>query len=175
MHRPLGRPKCGWEYNIKATSLYRLRYYRPSVKQRHQHVCSIEEKLALMLMPFPKPVKTLHGKTNVKNISNLALSSVLAGGQGGWRFALFCDIKQRRMVILYRRFGTTYWSHLQGSKSPSLDLSQRRMVILYRRFGITYRSHFQGSRSPSLDFLTLENGTDTLSQHVGKGLPFVPA
>jgi hypothetical protein len=29
--------------------------------------------------------------------------------------ALFWDITQRRVVILYRRFGTTYRSHLQGS------------------------------------------------------------
>jgi hypothetical protein len=31
------------------------------------------------------------------------------------RPALFWDITQRRVVILYRRFGTTYRSHLQGS------------------------------------------------------------
>jgi uncharacterized membrane protein YgcG len=30
---------------------------------------------------------------------------------------LFCDITQRRVVILYRRFGTTYQSHLQGSQT----------------------------------------------------------
>ena len=32
------------------------------------------------------------------------------------RSALFWDIMQRRAVILYRRFGTTYPSHLQGSR-----------------------------------------------------------
>jgi hypothetical protein len=32
--------------------------------------------------------------------------------------ALFWDITQRRMIILYRRFGTTYRSHLPRSKSP---------------------------------------------------------
>jgi hypothetical protein len=40
---------------------------------------------------------------------------------GGWirdRSALFWHITQRRLVILYRRFGTTYPSHLQGSRSP---------------------------------------------------------
>jgi hypothetical protein len=50
------------------------------------------------------------------------------------RYALFWDITQRRVVILYRRFGTSYRSRLQGSKS------QRKK-----------------------DFFTLENGTDTLS------------
>jgi hypothetical protein len=57
---------------------------------------------------------------------------------------------------------------------------QRRVVILYRRFGTTYRSHLKGSRSsrrvlvqelPFLEFLTLEDGTYTLSRNVGKGLP----
>ena len=33
--------------------------------------------------------------------------------------ALFWDITQRRVVVLYRRFGTIYRSHLQG---PSLGL-----------------------------------------------------
>jgi hypothetical protein len=36
------------------------------------------------------------------------------------RSALFWGITLRRGVILYRRFGTTYRSHLQGSRSPSL-------------------------------------------------------
>jgi hypothetical protein len=32
------------------------------------------------------------------------------------RSALFWDIKRRRVIIVYRRFGTTYRSHLQGSR-----------------------------------------------------------
>jgi hypothetical protein len=31
------------------------------------------------------------------------------------RYALFWNFIQRRIVICYRRFGTTYRSHLQGS------------------------------------------------------------
>jgi hypothetical protein len=34
------------------------------------------------------------------------------------RSALFWDITQRWVVIVYRRFGTTYRSHLQRSRSP---------------------------------------------------------
>jgi hypothetical protein len=34
------------------------------------------------------------------------------------RSALLWDITQRRVVILYRRVGTTYRSHLKGSRSP---------------------------------------------------------
>jgi hypothetical protein len=33
------------------------------------------------------------------------------------RSAPFCDTTQRWVVVLYRRFGTTYRSHLQGSRS----------------------------------------------------------
>jgi hypothetical protein len=32
------------------------------------------------------------------------------------RSALFWDIMWHCVVIFYRRFGTTYWSHLQGSR-----------------------------------------------------------
>jgi hypothetical protein len=38
------------------------------------------------------------------------------------RSTLFWDITQRRVEILYRRFGTTYRSHLQGSRCPRRKL-----------------------------------------------------
>ena len=31
--------------------------------------------------------------------------------------AFFCDFTRRKLVVIYRRFGTTYRSHLQGSSS----------------------------------------------------------
>jgi len=34
------------------------------------------------------------------------------------RTAFFCDIKQRIVVLPYRRLGRTYRSHLQGSSNP---------------------------------------------------------
>jgi hypothetical protein len=47
------------------------------------------------------------------------------------RSELFCDVTQRRVVILYRRFGTKYRSHLQGSRGPTriffLDLWALKM------------------------------------------------
>jgi len=49
------------------------------------------------------------------------------------RTALFWVIAQRAVVIPYRRFGTTYRSHLQGS----------RILDFYGCFGTTYRSHLQ--------------------------------
>jgi hypothetical protein len=46
-------------------------------------------------------------------------------------------------------------------------ITRRRVVIIYRRFGTTYRSHPHGSRfqdSFPLGILTREDGTDTLSE-----------
>jgi hypothetical protein len=40
------------------------------------------------------------------------------------RTAFFWGITQRRMVILYRLFGRTYRSHLQGSRSPRINESR---------------------------------------------------
>jgi len=44
---------------------------------------------------------------------------------------------QRRMVVLYRRFGTTYLPHFQGPKSPRKFLSQlweaSKLFITYYR------------------------------------------
>jgi hypothetical protein len=43
--------------------------------------------------------------------------------------ALFSVITQRRVVILYRRFGTTYRSHLKESRNP-----RRNLVTLGTQF-----------------------------------------
>jgi hypothetical protein len=58
-----------------------------------------------------------------------------------------------------------------------LYITQRWVVILYRRFGTTYRSHLQGQElkevqegKDSLEFLNFEDGIDTFSRNVGKGL-----
>jgi len=66
------------------------------------------------------------------------------------------------------------------------DSTQRRMVVSYRRFGTTYRHIFQRPSSPwrkisrvkhssVLDCWTLEDGTNRLSQKVGKKLPLYAA
>jgi hypothetical protein len=46
------------------------------------------------------------------------------------RSALFWGITQRRMVILYRRFGTTYRSYLQGSRNPKRVVSSTLPTLL---------------------------------------------
>ena len=53
----------------------------------------------------------------------------------------------------------------------SWDITQRIVVIPYRRFGTTYRSHLQGSINWRFGFLTLEDGTDRSYRTVGKELP----
>jgi hypothetical protein len=73
------------------------------------------------------------------------------------RSALFWDITQRRVVILYRRFGTTYLSHLQGSRNP------RRKPMKSKE-----KAFFS-------DFLTLGDGTDRLPRNVGTELPLYDA
>jgi len=52
-------------------------------------------------------------------------------------------------------------------------IPQGLVVIPYRRLETTYLPHLQGSRSQI--FLTLEDGTDSLSRNVGKKLPLVTA
>jgi hypothetical protein len=102
------------------------------------------------------------------------------------RSAFFWGITQRRVVILYRSFGTTYWPHIHGSRSLR---SLRRLpdpwrwdrcVVPKRRQRITKTScplKMGPIRCPETsvkdyqDFLTLEDGTDKLSRNVGKGLP----
>jgi len=49
------------------------------------------------------------------------------------RSLLFCDITRRRLVVNYRRFGTTYPSHLQGSGSVTVSYvasNQRQFGVL---------------------------------------------
>jgi hypothetical protein len=70
------------------------------------------------------------------------------------RSALFWDITWRRMVIVYRRFRTTYRSHLHGSK------------LLIREDGTDTLSRNIGKQ-----LLTREDGTNKLSRNVGKQFP----
>ena len=55
------------------------------------------------------------------------------------------------------------------------DITQRMVVIPYRRFGTNYRSHLQGSKIKKERFLTTEDRTDRMSRNVGKKLPLYSA
>ena len=48
--------------------------------------------------------------------------------------------------------------------------TERRAVIPYRRFGTAYRPHLQGSKSPGFDFLILEDVTGRLFRNVSTEL-----
>ena len=69
---------------------------------------------------------------------------------------LFWDVTQRRLAVSYRRFGTIYRSHHQGSS---------RLVVGCRHFGRTYWSRHQWRSS-----LTIEDGTDRLFLNFGNYL-----
>jgi hypothetical protein len=115
------------------------------------------------------------------------------------RYALFWDITKRWVVILYQRFGTTYRSHLQGSRIPGRKLSSWNswplippswcrwdcaLLGYYASLSGSSASTFRDNLSvPSLrviklkkkaffpDFLTLEDWTDRPSRNVGTELP----
>jgi len=56
------------------------------------------------------------------------------------------------------------------------DIMQRRLIIPYRRFGTTYRYHLQDSTSPKrIHFLNTEDGTDRLSRNVGTVFTALPS
>jgi hypothetical protein len=57
---------------------------------------------------------------NSQNVSYYQLRKV----KMSWA-ALFCNVTQCRVIILYWRFGTTYRSRLQGSRNPRRKLSSR--------------------------------------------------
>ena len=57
------------------------------------------------------------------------------------------------------------------------DITQRRLVILYQRFGTTYRSHLQGQevqKDNFLDFLTFEGCPETSLQNYQSTLRNIP-
>jgi hypothetical protein len=75
------------------------------------------------------------------------------------RSALLWDITQRRAVILYRRFETTYRSHFPGSRSPRR--SQKSAELIYvaakARNHAFWRSHFNNP-TLTIDFFAQSKG-----------------
>ena len=61
--------------------------------------------------------------------------------------ALFWDITRRRVLIAYRRFETTYWSHLQRSR---IIWRWDRYVVPKRRWTITTRRRVISQKSAHL-------------------------
>jgi hypothetical protein len=64
-----------------------------------------------LIQHYSKKLKTLVvGKDNFLDIKSSAAMLM--------RYALFWGIMQHPVAMLYRRFGTTYWSYRQGSRNP---------------------------------------------------------
>jgi hypothetical protein len=94
------------------------------------------------------------------------------GALGKMGSALFCDVTQSRVVILNRRFGKTYRSHLQALRicMDFLTLGDATDSVS-RNVGTEFLTLEDGtdrlSRTVSTEFFTLEDGTDRLSRNVG--------
>jgi hypothetical protein len=89
------------------------------VMTENQHYTHIQNYMKSRMMTNLKDVKT-------KDIPKFNTNEYTRPTQQNYvslRFTLFWDITQRRMVILHRRFGTTYQSHLQGSRSQRRPLT----------------------------------------------------
>jgi len=55
------------------------------------------------------------------------------------------------------------------------DFAKWRLVVSYRRFGTRFGSHLQGSSSAFLHRVTLKDGTDMIPRNVGTELPLYGA
>ena len=64
------------------------------------------------------------------------------------RYALFGEFTLRRMVVSYRRFGTTYRSNFQGSSSPRRNTHYTRYVSVHFRV----LKILKKKRTPSVHF-----------------------
>jgi hypothetical protein len=121
--------------------------------------------------------KIRHGKTRDPKTLFQAPATMLI------KSVVFWVITRRHVVIIYRRFGTTYRSHLHGSRfqvvkkacwqwnwtlyPPPLSshwLSSHRTFPHHAMLS----SFFVKRISFLLGILTREDGTDTLSRNVGK-------
>jgi hypothetical protein len=60
--------------------------------------------------------------------ANKVLCEISGIRRGVINICAFCTVTQRRLVVCYRRFGTTYRSHL---KSPRINLPNILLGLLY--------------------------------------------
>jgi len=102
------------------------------------------------------------------------------------RSALFCDFTQRRMVVCYRRFGTTYRPHLQRSSLTLEDGTDRcfptflKLANHLHNFSIPRNpyqwKHLQARKKrllvPQGDFSSIANWRKKFSQYCERYLEF---
>jgi hypothetical protein len=77
---------------------------------------------------LPLSVPLVFGNIKVVNSSAISWQCNLTT-----RFTLFWVITQHILVIPYRRFGPTFWSHLQRSRITTIccTLTQRKADLIY--------------------------------------------
>jgi hypothetical protein len=86
----------------------------------YHHVCFIWDNLHSTFYATvccSRHKDALHLTSRIKK-KNSVLLHVLYISNRWVRYALFLDFRQHRMVVSCWRFGTTCWSHPQGSSSP---------------------------------------------------------
>ena len=97
---------------------------------------------------------------------SLLLGKVWRSDDGDSEVTVLCDVTRCSLIlpIFYgtRRFMTLLTTACHLRSALFWGITQRRMAIFYQRLWA----------SIGYIFLTLDDGTDTVSRNVGKGLPF---
>jgi len=97
---------------------------------------------------------------------NLSYARHWASAAKKMRTAIFRVMGQRVVITPYRRFGTTYRFHFQGSRIRGGSLNYRAV-----RLGGEVTLHRVQRFERLLGFLIPEHGTNRMSRNVGKELP----
>ena len=85
-----------------------------------------------------------------------------------------CEARSIRSCIVDSKKESRNTCEISGfhcEVDESCAITHGVVVIPYLHFGTTYLSHLLESRIQEYGFLTLEDGTDMLSQNTGKELP----
>ena len=107
------RSRCGNRREMRNTEWRR----RTTRKQDTKRACGTTVRSTINLKM--RKHKSKHAKLSI------FITIIFTSNNYVLRSALFWDITQRRVLNLYRRFGTTYRSHLQVSRSKRRKLYSR--------------------------------------------------
>ena len=77
-----------------------------------------------------KELPTFRRRAFLSSFGQLFFLNCLDHEYEGNRSSPFWEVTQRRLVVIYRRFGTTYRSHLQGSSSPRRMPGTMRCAVI---------------------------------------------
>jgi len=85
--------------------------FRDTVPLAHS-TATVQQQNSKTLLQLRIAQKTRHNKDHLNPMNYSGFH------RGRMRFSLVLNVARCRLVIIYRRFGTTYWSHLERSSSP---------------------------------------------------------